>query len=102
MAIHQLQAGHHASLGEGVQRAPFGSIQVDTSRRRSEQHGDHAILAGMAARGTAVTIHDHAGSVPLMISSPRTVDRCTDNLGDQDAPAPGSQLLVDVSCSTKR
>jgi hypothetical protein len=86
-AFHQLQAGHHANLGEGVQRAAFGAIQLDASRRGSEQHGDHAVLASTAARGTPVTIHEHVGSLPLMITSPRTVDHCTDSLGQPDTPA---------------
>jgi hypothetical protein len=88
VAFNQLQAGHHASLGKGVQGAAFGAIQVDASRRRSEQYGDHAVLASRPPHGTVITIHDHVGFLPLMISSPRTVDRCTDKLGEPDCPAP--------------
>ena len=87
MAVHQLQRGHHTGIGQGVQRVAFRTIQVDASRRRSEQHGDHAVLASAATRCTPVTIHYHVGFLPLMISSPRTLDHCTDNLGQPDTRA---------------
>lgn len=92
MSVDQLQPGHHAGIGQGVQCVAFRAVQVDATRRRAEEHGDHAILASAATRSTPVTIHDHVGFLPLMISSPRTVDHCTDSLGQPDNSGAGEPL----------
>jgi hypothetical protein len=59
--INQSQMGHHAGLGEGVQRLSFGTIQLNASRRRSQQNSDDAVLASIAAHLASVAIHDHVG-----------------------------------------
>jgi hypothetical protein len=32
LPIHQLQTGHHASLGQSVQGEPLSAIQLNTAR----------------------------------------------------------------------
>lgn len=93
--IDQLQARHHADLGEGVQRAPLGTVQLDAPGRGSQQHGDNTILTGATTHRAPVTIHNHVGSLSLVISSPRKVDRCTDNLRNRIAST-ASPPLGDV------
>lgn len=61
MAIHQLQAGHHAGLGQRIQRPSLSAVQLDAAGGRTEQDGDDTVLAGVAADLAPVTIHNHVG-----------------------------------------
>ncbi|HET9117006.1 MAG TPA: hypothetical protein VFN75_02845 [Pseudonocardiaceae bacterium] len=61
VTIYQLQAGHHASLGQGIQRPPLSTIEFDTAGRRAQQNGDDTVLAGAAPHRTPVAIHNHVG-----------------------------------------
>lgn len=64
VAIHQLQAGHHTGLGQGVQRPAFSAVQLDAAGGRTEQDGDDTVLAGIATNLAPVAIHNHVG-LPL-------------------------------------